>query len=89
MEDLDAREAKDVEVSSFYFSTGDYLGAYNRGKDAVRLMPDDPEAHFALAQAASRLNKPAEARDEYQASLKLDVSDDHAKVARAALQKLR
>ena len=88
VEDLDEREAKDVDVSSYYFSTGDFLAAYNRGKDAVKLMPQDPEAHFVLAQAASKLKKADEAREEYKLSLKLDVSDKHAKIAQAELTRL-
>ncbi len=88
VEDLGARESEDIDVSGFYFSKGDFMAAYNRAKDAVRLMPDDPEAHFALAQAAGKLGKTAEARDEYGKCLKLDIEDSHARVARAALEKL-
>ena len=61
VEDPDSRENKDLEVSRFYLSSGNFIGAYNRAKDAVRLYPDDAEAHFALAAAAQKLKKNDEA----------------------------
>lgn len=88
VEDTDARELKDIDISSYYYSTGQFLAAYRRGQDAVQLMPQDPEAHFVLAMAALKLLKQEEAREEFKLSLKLDVSDKHAKVAQAELAKL-
>ena len=88
VEDLDEREAKDVEVSGFYLSTGNYIGAYARARDAVRLYPDDPEAHFALAAAAQKLKKNDEAVAEYKSYLKLEPDGDHVKVAQHALAEI-
>lgn len=84
-EDLDARETKDLEVSNYYFSTGDFQAAYNRAKDALRLYPDDPEAHFALAQAAAKLNKTGESQAEYRTYLQLEPDGPHLKAAAKAL----
>jgi hypothetical protein len=88
VEDLDEREAKDLEVSHFYLTTGDFLGAYNRAKDAIRLYPDDAEAHFALAAAAQKLKKNEEAVAEYKSYLKLEPDGDHVKVAHRALTEI-
>ncbi len=88
VEDLDEREAKDLEVSHFYLTTGDFLGAYNRAKDAIRIDPDDPEAHFALAAAAQKLKKNDEAVAEYTSYLKLEPDGDHVKVAKRALTEI-
>ncbi len=88
VEDPDAREDKDLEVSRFYLASGNFIGAYNRAKDAVRLYPDDAEAHFALAAAAQKLKKNDEAVTEYTAYLKLDPGGDHDKVARHALTEI-
>ncbi len=88
VEDLDQREAKDLEVARFYLSTGDYIGAYNRAKDAVDLYPDDAEAHFALAAAAQKLKKNDEAVAEFKSYLKLEPDGDHVKIAQRALAEI-
>ncbi len=88
VEDPDTREAKDIEVARFYLSTGNFAGAYARAKDAIRLYPDDAEAHFALAAAAQKLKKNDEALAEYNSYLKLDPDGDHVKVAQRALTEI-
>ena len=82
------REAEDLSVAKFYTDTGDLQGAYLRSQDAVKTAPDDPDAHFALAAAAQRMNKRDEAIAEYKACLKLDPADKEAKEARKALERL-
>lgn len=88
VEDLDHREEEDLQVSHFYFTTGDYQASYLRAQDAVKIMPDDPAAHFALAQAAQRLRKNDEAIAEFGAYLKLDPGGDKVKPALKALNQL-
>ena len=82
------REAEDLSIAHFYTQSGDLQGAYLRSKDAVNTIPDDPDAHFALAEAALKLNKRDEAIAEYNACLKLDPGDKEAKAARKALARL-
>ncbi len=86
MEDLNHRESEDLEIARYYMSTGNYLASLNRAKDAVRLFPDDPEAHFALALAAQKMKIKDQAIAEYQAYLKLEPDGDHAKDAQRALK---
>lgn len=88
LQSADEREAEDLSVAKFYTDSGDLQGAYMRSQDAVKTAPDDPEAHFALAEAALKLNKRDEAITEYTACLKLDPVDKEAKAARKALQRL-
>jgi len=88
VEDLDTREAKDLEVSHYYVTTGNFQAAYLRAKDAVAIIPDDPAAHLALAQTAQRLKKKDEAVAEYNAYLKLNPEGDKASAARKALAAL-
>ena len=83
------REAEDLTVAKFYRQTGNLQAAYLRSKDAVTMQPDDPEAHFALADAAQRLNKREEAAAEYNAYLKLDPEGDRVKSAQRALSALK
>ena len=83
------REAEDLDIAHYYTQTGDVKGAYLRSEDAVKTAPDDPDAHFALAEAALKLNKLDEAIAEYSACLKLDPTDKEAKAARKELARLK
>jgi tetratricopeptide (TPR) repeat protein len=82
------REAEDLSIAHYYSQTGDFAGAYLRSQDAVKTLPDDPDAHFALAEAALKLSKREQAIAEYNACLKLDPPDKQAKAARKALARL-
>ncbi len=86
---IDEREQEDLDVAQFYIGNGDLQGAYLRNQDAVKVAPDDPDAHFALAEIALKLNKRDEAIAEYNACLKLDPEDKEAKAARKALARLK
>jgi hypothetical protein len=88
VEDLDAREAEDLQVSHYYATTGNFLAAYLRAQDAVKTIPDDPLAHFALAESAAKLNKKDEAIAEYKLYLKLEPEGEKAKAAQRALAEL-
>ncbi len=87
LQTADERVAEDLSVAKFYTDSGNLQGAYLRSQDAVQTTPDDPDAHFALAEAAARLNKREEAIAEYKACLKLDPVDKEAKEARKALER--
>ena len=87
-EDVDHRELEDLDVSHYYMTTGNYIAAYARAQDAVRLYPDDENAHLALALSAEKLKKNSEAVAEYKAYLKLAPDGDKAKLAEHALQTL-
>jgi len=89
LQSSEERAAEDVDVARFYMDTGDFNAAYLRGKDAVKLLPDDPSAHFRLAEAAMKLNKRDEAIEHYQQCLKLDPIDKEAKAAKKALSHLQ
>lgn len=84
----DDREAEDLDVAKFYLGEGNSMAAYLRSRDAVKLKPDDPEAHFSLAQAAAKLKKHDEAVAEFQQYLKLEPGGDHVKSARKSLAEL-
>ena len=89
LQSSDEREAEDLSVAKFYTDTGNLQGAYLRSQDAVKIAPDDPDAHFALAEAALSLKKRDEAIAEYNACLKLDPADKEAKAAHKALERLK
>ena len=89
LQSTDERESEDIDIAHYYVQTGDLKGAYLRGQDAVKTAPDDPEAHFVLAEIALKLNKKDEAIAEYNACLKLDPVEKEAKDARKALARLK
>jgi len=85
----DQRAAEDVDVAHFYMDSGDFQAAYLRGLDAVKVQPDEPSAHFVLAEAAMKLNKREEAIEQYRQCLKLDPIEKEAKAATKALNHLQ
>jgi len=89
LQSADEREAEDLDIAHYYTQTGDLQGAYLRSQDAVKIAPDDADAHFALAEAALKLNKRDEAITEYNACLKLDASEKEIKESRKALARLK
>jgi hypothetical protein len=89
LQSTEEREAEDLDIAHYYTQTGNLQGAYLRSKDAVTLVPNDADAHFALAETALKLNKKDEAIAEYSACLKLDASDKEIKESRKALARLK
>jgi hypothetical protein len=89
LQSADERESEDLDIAHYYMESGDFKGAYLRSQDAVKTDPDDPGAHFLLAQMAQKLNKRDEAIAEYSACLKLDAPEKQAKEARKALAALK
>jgi len=85
-EDLDARELKDLEVSHYYLTTGDFNAAYLRAQDAVKLYPDDENAWFALAVSAEKLKKNDEALAACKKYLTLAPDGEKAKQIKKTLQ---
>lgn len=82
------REAEDLHVAEFYQNDGNFRGAYMRAKDAVTIANDDPEAHFALAEAARKLGRLDEAEQNYKKCLELDPVPKTRKVAQEALKQM-
>jgi tetratricopeptide (TPR) repeat protein len=89
LQSTDEREAEDLDVAHTYLGVGNLQGAYMRTQDAVKTAPDDPDAHFALAEVAAKLEKRDEAIAEYNAVLKLDPPEKEAKDARKALERMK
>lgn len=84
----ESREADDLNVAEFYQGVGNYNAAYLRAKDAVQYQPTDPNAHFALAEAARKLGKRDEAKEHYAEVLKLDPIPKQLKASQRALHEL-
>ena len=87
-EDMGLRFDKDLEISHYYITTGNYAAAYGRAKDAVAVDASDPDGHLAVAEAARRLKKNDEAIAEYKMYLQLDPEAPKAKMVRKELADL-
>ncbi len=83
------RAAEDLDVARFYEQAGDLNAAYLRARDAVKIQPSDPEAHFVLGHLAQKLNKRDEAIAEYNSYLQLEPDGEKIKQARKALTQLQ
>ncbi len=84
----DEREAEDLQVAGFYMADLNFRGAYLRATDAVSVDADDPEAHFALAEAARKLGKLDEALTHYKKTLTLDPVPKTKKAAEKAIKEM-
>ena len=83
------RAYEDLTVAKFYQDKGNLNAAYLRSKDAVKVQPQLPDAHLALAQIADKLQKRDEAAAEFATYLKLEPDGDGSKIAHKALNRLK
>ncbi len=77
-----------MQVAGFYFNDGNFLGSYDRAKDAVSLASDDADAQLALGNAARKLGKLDEAEKAYKRCLALDPVPKVRKSAEKALREM-
>ncbi len=82
------RAEKDVEVGDFYFKRQNYVAAESRYAEALHFKPNDAVATFRLAEAQEKLGKIAQARQNYQAYLKILPKGEFAPLAQKALVRL-
>jgi len=81
--------AKDIEVGYYYLGDKNYVAAESRLKEAVELKPDSAPALLGLAQAQQKLGKRDEARENYEAYLKLNPNGPDAEKVKQALAQLQ
>ncbi len=84
------KAAKDIEVGDFYLKVRkNYRAAEDRYREALYYKENDAMATYGLAMCLEKLNQPDEARQEYEAYLKILPEGPEAKNARKALARLR
>ena len=81
--------AKDIEVGYYYLGEKNYHGAESRLKEAVAIKPDIPAALIGLAQAQQKLGERDEARQNYEAYLKIEPNGPDAEKVKKALAQLK
>ena len=83
------RAAKDLEVGEYYWREKNYRGAEGRFRDALIYKPNDAVATYRLAEILEKTGRPSEAREYYQAYLKVLPHGPNSEDARKALEKLQ
>jgi tetratricopeptide (TPR) repeat protein len=84
------KAAKDIEVGDFYLKVKkNYHAAEDRYREALYYKENDAMATYGLAVCLEKLNQPDDARQEYEAYLKILPEGPEAKNVRKALTRLK
>ncbi len=85
----ESRIDDDLKVGAFYFKDGNLVGAQARFRDALQRDPDNPDAHFGLAQVLLKQSKRDEAVTHLKRYVQLAPDDNHTREAQKLLAKLQ
>jgi tetratricopeptide (TPR) repeat protein len=83
------KAAKDIEVGDFYFKQKNYIGAESRYREALYYKDNDAMATFRLAVCLEKMDRPDEARQEYESYLKILPHGPQAEEAKKAIARLK
>jgi tetratricopeptide (TPR) repeat protein len=83
------KAAKDVEVGDFYFKKKNYIAAESRYREALYYKDNDALATYRLAVCLEKLDRPEEARTEFESYLKILPHGPQAEDAKKAIDRLK
>ena len=83
------KAAKDVEVGDFYFKRKNYRAAEDRYREALFYKDNDAIATFRLAVCLEKLERPSDARAEYESYLRILPHGPQAEEAQKAIDRLK
>jgi tetratricopeptide (TPR) repeat protein len=83
------KAAKDVEVGDFYFKRKNYHAAEDRYREALLYKDNDAIATYRLAVCLEKMDRPDEARAEYESYLKILPSGPESADAKKAIERLK
>jgi tetratricopeptide (TPR) repeat protein len=83
------KAAKDVEIGDYYFKRKNYRAAESRYREALLYKDNDAIATFRLAVSLEKLERPDEARAEYESYLKILPHGPQAEEAQRAISRLK
>jgi tetratricopeptide (TPR) repeat protein len=83
------KAAKDIEVGDFYFKKKNYSAAESRYREALYYKDNDAIAIYHLALCLEKLDRPGEAREQYESYLKILPHGPEAENAKKAIERLR
>lgn len=83
------KAAKDIEVGDFYFKKKNYAAAESRYREALYYKDNDAIATYHLALCLEKLDRPDEAREQYESYLKILPYGPEAENAKKAIERLK
>jgi tetratricopeptide (TPR) repeat protein len=83
------KAAKSVEVGDFYFKKRNYRAAESRYREALAYKDNDAIATFRLAVCLEKLERPDDARAEYESYLRILPHGPEAETAQKAIERLK
>jgi len=83
------KAAKSVEVGDFYFKKRNYRAAESRYREALKYKDNDAIATFRLAVCLEKLERPDDARAEYESYLRILPHGPEAETAQKAIERLK
>ena len=83
------KAAKDVEVGDFYFKRKNYHAAEDRYREALLYKDNDAVATYRLAVCLEKMDRPSEARTEFENYLKILPHGPEAEEAKKAIERLK
>lgn len=83
------KAAKDIEVGDFYFKRKNYRAAESRYREALLYKDNDANATYRLAVCLEKLDRPDEAREEYESYLTILPYGSEAERSRKAIERLK
>ncbi|HTW30486.1 MAG TPA: tetratricopeptide repeat protein [Candidatus Sulfotelmatobacter sp.] len=83
------KAAKDVEVGDFYFKRKNYRAAEDRYREALLYKDNDATATYRLAVCLEKMDRPEDARAEFESYLKILPHGPEAERAQKAIDRLK
>ena len=83
------KAAKDVEVGDFYFKKKNYIAAEDRYREALYYKDNDAVATYRLGICLEKMNRPDEARTQFENYLKILPHGAEADEAKKAIERLK
>jgi tetratricopeptide (TPR) repeat protein len=83
------KAAKDIEVGDFYFKKKNYAAAESRYREALYYKDNDAIAVYHLALCLEKLDRPGEAREQYESYLTILPHGPEAENAKKAIERLK
>lgn len=83
------KAAKDIEVGDFYFKKKNYTAAESRYREALYFKDNDAIATYHLAECLEKMDRPDDAREQYESYLKILPYGPEAENAKKAIERLK
>lgn len=83
------KAAKSVEVGDYYFKRKNYRAAEDRYREALHFKDNDAIATFRLAVCLEKLNRPEDARAEYESYIGILPHGPFAEEAQKSIERLK